>query len=61
MYFRMCFKFTAILRQNRQGRYFEVKRMRGGYDTIELYFRTMGAVMVLLRKKRELSRLSRKF
>jgi len=47
----MCFKFTAILRQNWKGRYSEVRRLHVGYDTIELYFRTMGAMLVLLRKK----------
>jgi len=53
VYFRMCFKFTAILRQNCTGRYSKVRGLQVGYDTIELYFRTMGAIIVLLRKKRE--------
>ena len=47
MHFRMRFKFTAILRPNCKGRFLEVRRLRGGYDTIELCFGTMGVMIAL--------------
>jgi hypothetical protein len=57
------FKSTDILRQNFYERYFEVRGLRGGYDTAALCFDSSirEFMIVLLRNKRKLSRLSRKF
>jgi hypothetical protein len=66
IYFATCIlgcvsKLTAILRQNCKGRCHEVRGMPGSYDKTELYFRMTKATIALLSKKRELSRLLRKF